>query len=131
VKDFLLVILCILTASFAVSFIIILRQFRIAQATIEQLVLINEYLNKTTSLTEEQADIHKENFIKFLSESRDWAFQYIDDVQISIKEFCDIVGPDIEYFDEFGIVASSSPHYDALQRISKAYKDLKNLLPQD
>jgi type II secretory pathway pseudopilin PulG len=130
-KDIVVIILSLLTASFAFSFIVTLKQFRIAQATIEQLVLINEYLNKTTSLTEEQSDIHKENFIKFLSESRDWAFQYIDEVQVAIKEFCDTVGPDIEYFDEYGIVASSSPHYEALSKISKAYKQLASVLPEE
>ncbi len=30
--------------------------------------------------------IHKENFIKFLSDSRDWAFQYIEESQKTIKE---------------------------------------------
>jgi hypothetical protein len=30
--------------------------------------------------------IHKENFIKFLSDSRDWAFEYIETSQKTIKE---------------------------------------------
>ncbi len=30
--------------------------------------------------------IHKENFIKFLSDSRDWAFEYIEQSQKTIKE---------------------------------------------
>ena len=30
--------------------------------------------------------VHKENFIKFLSDSRDWAFEYIEQSQKTIKE---------------------------------------------
>lgn len=30
--------------------------------------------------------IHKENFIKFLSDSRNWAFEYIEKSQQTIKE---------------------------------------------
>jgi phosphosulfolactate synthase (CoM biosynthesis protein A) len=30
--------------------------------------------------------LHKENFIKFLSDSRDWAFEYIETSQKTIKE---------------------------------------------
>ena len=30
--------------------------------------------------------LHKENFIKFLSDSRDWAFEYIEKSQQTIKE---------------------------------------------
>ena len=33
--------------------------------------------------------IHKENFIKFLSDSRDWAFEYIERSQKTIKEVSD------------------------------------------
>ena len=33
--------------------------------------------------------IHKENFIKFLSDSRDWAFEYIEKSQQTIKEVSD------------------------------------------
>ena len=33
--------------------------------------------------------VHKENFIKFLSDSRDWAFEYIEKSQQTIKEVSD------------------------------------------
>ena len=33
--------------------------------------------------------VHKENFIKFLSDSRDWAFEYIEKSQKTIKEVSD------------------------------------------
>lgn len=73
--------------------------------------------------------IDKENFIKFLSDSRDWAYKYIEDVQFGIKEFIDSVEPDLSYFDKYGEVGSAYPHYDAMFRINSAYKKLKNLMP--
>lgn len=76
-------------------------------------------------------DVHQENFIKFLSDSREWAFEYIEEVQDGLATFIDAVDKDIEHFDQYGIVASSSPHYEPLMRISKEYKVLKNLLPED
>ena len=44
--------------------------------------------------------IHKENFIKFLSDSRDWAYQYIEDVQAGLKKFTDDIKPEIDYFNK-------------------------------
>ena len=75
--------------------------------------------------------VDKENFIKFLSDSRDWAFKYIEDVQFGIKEFIDSVEPDFSYFDEYGEVGSAYPHYEAMVRINKAYKQLKTLMPKE
>jgi len=75
--------------------------------------------------------VDKENFIKFLSSSRDWAFEYIEDVQSGIKEFIDSVDPDLKYFNEYGEVGSSYPHYESMVRINNAYKKLKELMPKE
>jgi hypothetical protein len=78
-------------------------------------------------------DVHKENFIKFLSESRDWAFNYIEDVQSVLKKFISEVQPQIDYYNEYGIVVDGiiPPHDFALKKISKELDDLKKLLPED
>ena len=86
----------------------------------------NEIDNKLTS-----QDIHNENFVKFLSDSRDSAFEYIEDVQSTIKEFVDVVEPEMSYFDKYGIVGSAYPHYDSMKKISESYKKLKTVLPED
>ena len=79
---------------------------------------------------EKDNDVHKENFIKFLSDSRDWAYEYIESVQSGLNKFVDSVDADIAYFDEYGDVLSvERPDYAAMKNISKAYKELKNLLP--
>jgi len=76
-------------------------------------------------------DVHKENFIKFLSDSRDWAYEYIQDIQEGVAYFVNEVEPEIAYFDEYGEVGSAYPHYHSMKKISKAYKELKTLLPED
>jgi hypothetical protein len=76
-------------------------------------------------------DVHKENFIKFLSDSRDWAYEYIEDLQEGVTHFVNNIEPEIAYFDEYGEVGSAYPHYHSMKKISEAYKDLKTLLPED
>ncbi len=54
-----------------------------AQLKIDKIVLIDkltELVNEKESKSIEQTD----GFVKFLSESRDWAFKYIEDVQQAI-----------------------------------------------
>jgi hypothetical protein len=77
-------------------------------------------------------DMHQENFIKFLSDSRDWAFEYIESVQKGLDKFVSEVDASISYFDEYGEVLSiNRPDYDSMKRISVAFKELKKLLPEE
>ena len=79
---------------------------------------------------ESDNDVHKENFIKFLSDSRDWAYEYIETVQSGLNKFVSDVDADISYFDEYGDALSMSrPDYNAMRNISNSYKELKKLLP--
>jgi len=75
-------------------------------------------------------DPEKEAFTKFLEQSRDWAFQYIEDVQTGINNFVEVAGPPIEYFDRYGD-AIWTPLTEGMEKISVAYKDLKKLIPDD
>ena len=91
--------------------------------------LLMQQLSRSTSKTEkEYAD---EAFLKFVSDSRDWAYQYIDEAQESLNKFITDVEPEIAYFDEYGIASSAYPHYYSMKKISGAYKELKKLLPED
>jgi len=79
-----------------------------------------------------EAEIHNENFIKFISDSRDSAFKYIEDVQSGLAEFIDAVDDDINHFDQYGDVLSTNrPEYWSIKKISESYKKLKKLLPED
>lgn len=93
--------------------------------------VLNSQAGSKSSLTED--DMHRENFIKFLSESRDWAFKYIEDVQTVIKKFIDEVQPQLDHYNKYGIVVEGMvpPHDFALKKISKEIDDLKKLLPEE
>lgn len=94
---------------------------------------LEEYIrllqDKKEDRTEDQ--IHKENFLKFLSDSRDWAFTYIEDVQNGLEKFINDVKPEMEYFEEYGIVGSSFPHYHSMKKILESYNELKKLMPEE
>ena len=93
------------------------------------LVRVEDLVNSTKK-DDKDNDVHKENFIKFLSDSRDWAYEYIEDVQSGLNKFVDAVDADISYFDEYGDTLSMArPDYAAMKNISTAYKELKKLLP--
>ena len=78
-----------------------------------------------------EIDPSSEAFLKFVSDSRDWAYQYIDEVQSGLNKFIDDIEPEIAYFDEYGVVGSAYPHYYSMKKISSSYKELKRLLPED
>ena len=104
-----------------------------------KLMLETQHANHSNTLTKstktkENSDesIHKENFIKFLSDSRDWAFSYIESVQKGLTKFVNDVDADVSHFDKYGeAVSMSRPDYPSMKNISKAYKELKTLLPED
>lgn len=72
-----------------------------------------------------------EGFLKFISDSRDWAFSYIEEVQNSLKRFDETAGLQIQYFNKFAELSEGQPLHDMLVEISKEYDELKKLLPVD
>jgi hypothetical protein len=93
--------------------------------------IVSEKLIEVSGEKNKADDYSSEAFLKFISDSRDWAYQYIDDVQESLNKFITDIEPEIVYFDEYGIVGSAFPHYHSMKKISGAYKELKKLLPED
>lgn len=90
--------------------------------------LINE-IEESKIKTDES--IHKENFIKFLSDSRDWAYQYIEDVQTGLNNFINETAPEINYFKEYGDTMAMAPNYFSMKKITEEYEKLKVLLPEE
>jgi hypothetical protein len=90
----------------------------------EKLIEVSEKKNKLD-------DPSSEAFLKFVSDSRDWAYQYIDEVQESLNKFITHIEPEILYFDTYGDLMSAEPNYNSMKKISGAYKELKKMLPED
>lgn len=128
IETVLLFILSVLSGMFAFLFYIQKKKnIQIIAQTIEFL-MIQSAQQEQTKTEKEQVN---EDFLKFISDSRDWAYTYIEDVQESLNKFITDIEPEIAYFDEYGIVGSSFPHYHSMKKISVAYKELKKLLPEE
>ena len=129
-----LVITSIMSVSFLISYLSVLSKFKSVSNGFAQLfVSYNSLSESIQDASRNDEEIHKENFIKFLSDSRDWAFDYIDDVQSGLKKFIDEVEPHLEYYNNYGIVIEGMipPHDLALNKISKEFEELKKFLPEE
>lgn len=126
--NFYTILLILSTISFAAAYISTIFKFN---------NLYNKMLNFSISQdqirisTEEET--HKENYLKFVTESRDSAFKYIDDIQSALSKFFNEVDPQLEYYNKYGAAVEGMipPHDFALKKISKEVEDLKIFLPLD
>ena len=87
----------------------------------------NKELEKRLANREEIAN---ESYVKFLNDSRDWAYNYIEDVQAKLADFSNKVEPQLNYYNTYGS-AVQGPHTILVKEISKAYEELKAVLPED
>lgn len=133
--DIITVTLSIFSLSFFAAYIVsTLKLKKITEAFAELIIsqaTKDNYIG-AKNITE-NIDVDTENFIKFLSDSRDWAFSYIENVQIGLKKFIDEVEPQIEYYDKYGSAVEGMlvPHDFALKKISTEIKELKKFLPEE
>ena len=88
---------------------------------------LKEELDKKDSESIEKS----EGFLKFISQSRDWAFDYIEQVQAALIEFKNRVEPQILYAKTYGTTTGESPHTIIIDRISDAYDELAKIMPED
>jgi alpha-L-fucosidase len=132
-----IIVTSLFAVSFAIAYYAVLKRLEVVSKAFAQMVMLNATMREAfeaslqSPVSKEEQDIHKENFIKFLSDSRDWAFEYIEDVQKQLETFVRDIEPEIMYFDEYGVVGDAYPHYHSMKKISAAYKDLKKLLPEE
>lgn len=135
ISNILIISLSVMSLLFAIAYFLITKKLNrmikeYAKLSIDHIALQKfiESLNLDDITGQE---VHKENFIKFLSDSRDWAFAYIEDVQSELKKFIEEIEPEINYFNEYGDITSMQPNYYSLKKISEAYYELAKLLPKE
>ncbi len=98
-----LVVLSVMSVSFLIAYLMISHKLNAVSKGFAQLFIAYDTLKETIDgkATKTEEDIHKENFIKFLSDSRDWAFDYIEDVQKGLSKFIKEVEPQLEYYNQY------------------------------
>jgi hypothetical protein len=135
INSILLISLSTLCVSFAIAYSITLKKLARLTQECAKLFIDNKTLEEFISVNnvefKNDSDIHKENFIKFLSDSRDWAFVYIEEVQSGLTKFVNDVEPEINYFKEYGDIMAMQPNYNSLTKITQAYEELVRLLPKE
>ena len=102
---------------------------RLAQEAVDKRI-IEGLLNEELARQDSQAIEQSEGFLRFISQSRDWAFSYIEQVQSAILNFKQKVGPKIIYAKTYGS-ATVSPHTQIIDSIAEAYEELIAVLPED
>ena len=136
IETMFLIFFAILSISFGIAYLAILNKLKQSNLALVETFIAKEAIQDLLLERKESANssddvLHKENFIKFLSDSRDWAFEYIEEVQDGLNKFISDIEPEINYFNEYGDIGSMSPNYYSLKKISSAYDELKKLLPED
>lgn len=128
IQTILLVILSVLSTTFAFLFYIQRkRNIQMLAQTLE-FFMLQEAQQEQAKTDKEQFN---EDFLKFISDSRDWAYTYIEDVQASLDKFITDIEPEILFFDQYGDLMAAEPNYNAMKKISVSYKELKKFLPED
>lgn len=135
IQNIIIVALVSAIVCFAMAYVITLKKLITSQKLAGKLYVDNftleEYIKTLKNLKEDRTDqqVHQENFLKFISDSRDWAFNYIEEVQSGLNKFVSEIEPEINYFNEYGDIISMEPNYNSLKKISKEFEELKKLLP--
>jgi hypothetical protein len=101
-----------------------------SEAEIRRSILMQEYSNVRQELENKKLE-KSDDFIKFLSDSRDSAFEYIESVQDSLSKFDKQITKIIKWNETYGTSIGDNPHSDKIKEISLAYRQLKDLLPQN
>ena len=87
-----LIFFIVLSVSFAVAYLALVDKVKTLNLELFKLHMLNTVATGIISDLpdgEVAHDIHKENFIKFLSDSRNWAYEYIENSQKEIKELAE------------------------------------------
>jgi hypothetical protein len=136
--DILLVVMAVFGLSFFIAYVYTARQLKITTQNLAESILMylastDQSLDKVSDPNSDPDKIHKESFIKFLSDSRDWAFDYIERTQSTISKFIEEVEPELEYYKNYGSVIEGMipPHDKALKKIIAEMSQLKSLLPEE
>ena len=134
--NIIIISLSTLSVCFIIAYSLLLKKFIDMKGKATKLLFDNFTLEKIIELQNDEdlksdQSVHKENFLKFISESRDWAFNYIEDVQKGISQFVNEVEPEINYFKEYGDIGAMAPNYYSMKKFVEEYEKLKMLLPTE
>lgn len=99
----------------------------VAQGLIDHFAIMQK-LEEANKNTDAKKIEETEGFLKFVSQSRDWAFQYIESVQLTIKKFQDVFHPiAVQYYKD----KEQPINQEEFGKLFEAYKKLVEELPDE
>ena len=104
-----------------IGYLYLVARSKIKSLSLDKVVLMVEFSNLLDKQQTKPIE-ETEGFIKFVSESRDWAFTYIEDVQDAIEEYRKIA--DV-------IPLSKDMSVQQAEQLSATYDRLISFLPED
>jgi hypothetical protein len=92
-----------------------------SQLTVDNIALMKQ-LYDLMEIKDSKTIEETDGFLKFVSESRDWAFQYIEDVQRAITEYREIADT---------VPVNKEMTIEQATKLSEAYDKLVSYLPKE
>lgn len=120
-------------------FIFIFNIMKLIKLNIENTKLKVQMINlvqenqvfKTLLDQKDSAHVEKtEGFLNFVTQSRDWAFEYIEDVQKVVNKVIDDTSSTVDYHNKFGSM-EIEPYATQISTLVTAIEELKFLLPNE
>jgi len=101
------------------------------QALVDKSIYMEQYHEALQQI--ENSKLEKsDDFIKFLSDSRNAAFDYIEQTQEALSQFDKVMTDVIKWSEGVGMAMGyNTPHANRIREISEAYSKLKELLPEN
>jgi hypothetical protein len=94
--------------------------------------LDNDLLSKRLAqIAQEKQLVESEDFMRFMTESRDYAFEYISTVQEAVKEYNNAIEPVFAYYLKYGKLMGESPDTDHLDKIIAAHTEFMKIMPSE
>jgi tRNA splicing endonuclease len=83
-------------------------------------------------MNEDKKLLESEEFMQFLTSSREYAFDYIQAVQDAISDYNAVVEPLIKYHQTYGMAfGMDSVPYQQMESISKAHEAFMEIMPSE
>ena len=101
----------------------------LTQETIDRSIVLQKIQDIVAELDKKNS-AQNDGFLKFVSDSREAAFKYIEEVQAAISEFDKKLGPVVKHYKETGKVLEKRPT-EIVKNVTEAYDKLMNSMPKD
>ena len=101
----------------------------LTQETIDRAIVMEE-MRKLMAEIDKKNSNQNDGFLKFVSDSREAAFKYIEEVQAAITEFDQRVGPVVKYYKQTGKILERKPS-ELVRELTSAYDKLMESMPKE